>query len=111
VVSSAAALQSASSTFSDTVAAEGVKLADSAAHVTGSAVDVASLSEALGAAVGSFNEANEKLIANLQRIESAMEKSTLRGDEQLAYYVAQAREIIDLTMASHKAIFAAEGAR
>jgi hypothetical protein len=111
VVSSAAALQSAAGTFSDTVAAEGIKLADSAAHVTGSAVDVASLSEALGVAVGSFNEANEKLIANLQRIEGAMEKATLRGDEQLAYYVAQAREIIDLTMASHKAIIAAEGPR
>jgi hypothetical protein len=40
-----------------------------------------------------------------------MEKATLRGDEQLAYYVAQAREIIDLTMASHKAIIAAEGPR
>jgi hypothetical protein len=28
-----------------------------------------------------------------------------RSDEQLAYYVAQAREVIDLSIASHKEIF------
>ncbi len=105
VVSSAAALHSAGSTFSDNVTAEGAKLADIAAHVTASAVDVASLSEAFGFAVQSFNDANDKLIASLQRIEGAMDKSMLRSDEQLAYYVAQARDIIDLSMASHKDIF------
>lgn len=111
VVSSAAALHTAGSRFSDNVATEGARLAEIAAHVTGSAVEVASLGEAFGFAVQSFNDANEKLIVNLQRIEGAMEKSTVRSDEQLAYYVAQAREIIDLTMASHKEIIAAEGTR
>ena len=66
---------------------------------------MASLSDAFGFAVNSFNEANEKLITNLQRIESAMDKSMSRSDEQLAYYVAQAREIIDLSMTSQKEIF------
>lgn len=104
VASSAVALNAAGSAFTDNVATEAAKLADIAAHVTSSAVDVASLSEAFGFAVNSFNEANEKLIANLQRIEGAMDKSTLRSDEQLAYYVAQAREIIDLSMMSQKEI-------
>jgi Holliday junction resolvasome RuvABC endonuclease subunit len=67
-------------------------------------VDVASLSDAFGFAVRSFNEANEKLIANLQRIESAMDKSMARSDDQLAYYVAQAREVIDLSLMSQKEI-------
>jgi hypothetical protein len=31
-----------------------------------------------------------------------MDKSTARSDEQLAYYVAQAREIIDLSIMSQK---------
>src|SRR5690606_38848133 len=95
---------SAAGAFADKVAAEAERLADSAAHVTGSAVDMASLAESFGAAVQSFNDANEKLIANLQRIESAMDKSMSRSDEQLAYYVAQAREIIDLSMLSQKEI-------
>lgn len=105
VTSSAVALNAAGSAFSDNVATEAAKLSDIAAHVTSSAVDVSSLSEAFGFAVQSFNEANEKLIANLQRIEGAMDKSMLRSDEQLAYYVAQAREIIDLSMMSQKEIF------
>ncbi len=104
VASSAAALDAAGTSFSENVTAEAAKLSDIAAHVTSSAADVASLSDAFGFAVQSFNEANEKLIANLQRIEGAMDKSMSRSDEQLAYYVAQAREIIDLSMASQKEV-------
>ena len=105
VASSAVALNATASAFSDNVSAEAIKLSDIAAHVTSSVVDVSSFSEAFGFAVHSFNEANEKLIANLQRIEGALDKSMLRSDEQLAYYVAQAREIIDLSMMSQKEIF------
>ena len=89
------------------MASEAAKLTDIAANVITSAVDVSSLSEAFGFAVQSFSDANEKLIANLQRIEDAMDKSMSRSDEQLAYYVAQAREIIDLSMNSQKDIFEA----
>lgn len=104
VATSAEALKATSSAFSDNVATEAAKLSDIAAYVTSSAVEVSSLSEAFGFAVHAFNEANEKLIANLQRIEDAMEKSMSRSDEQLAYYVAQAREIIDLSMTSQKEV-------
>lgn len=105
VASSTATLTAAAGAFSENVAAETAKLADISAHVTSSAVDVSSLSEAFGFAVSSFNDANEKLIASLQRIEGAIDKSMARSDEQLAYYVAQAREIIDLSMTSQKDIF------
>ena len=105
VASSAVALQQAGSQSSENMGAEATKLSDIAAHVTSSAVDVSSLSEAFGFAVRSFNDANEKLIANLQRIEGAMDKSLARSDEQLAYYVAQAREIIDLSIMSQKGVF------
>jgi hypothetical protein len=105
VASSAVALQRAGNDFSTRVCAEAAKLTDLGAHVTASAVEVASVSETFRFAVGSFNEANEKLIANLQRIESAMDKSMARSDDQLAYYVAQAREIIDLSLLSQKEIF------
>lgn len=105
VASSAMALNQAGSAFSEKVGAEAAKLSDIAAHVTSSAVEVSSLSEAFGFAVHSFSEANEKLIANLQRIEGAMDKSMVRSDDQLAYYVAQAREIIDLSIMSQKEIF------
>ncbi len=105
VASSAVALQQAGSDFSDKLGAEASKLADVAAHVSSSAVEVSSLSDAFGLAVRGFAEANDKLIDNLQRIEGAMDKSMLRSDEQLAYYVAQAREIIDLSISAQKQVF------
>ena len=105
VVSSAVALKDASSQFSAKVGVEADKLSDIVATVTSSAVEVSTLSETFSFAVGSFGEANEKLISSLQRIEGAMDKSMARSDEQLAYYVAQAREIIDLSVMSQKEIF------
>ncbi len=104
VASSAQALNQASVQFSATVDAEASKLSDIAASVTSSAVEVSALGETLGFAVNGFGDANEKLIASLQRIEGAMDKSATRSDEQLAYYVAQAREIIDLSITSQKEI-------
>jgi hypothetical protein len=105
VASSALALDGASSQFSLRVDAEADKLADIAANVTSSAVEVSALGETFSFAVRSFSDANEKLISHLQRIEGAMDKSMTRSDEQLAYYVSQAREVIDLSVMSQKEIF------
>ena len=104
VASSATLLGNAGSQFAELVAAQSARLSDIAAHVTSSAVEISSLGEAFGFAVQSFSEANEKLIANLQRIEVSMDRSTARSDEQLAYYVAQAREIIDLSIMSQQKV-------
>ncbi|MES1163288.1 MAG: hypothetical protein ABUL50_09530, partial [Rhizobacter sp.] len=57
-----------------------------------------------GVAVQLFGDASERLTAQLSRIESALGHSLSRSDEQLAYYVAQAREIIDLTLGSQRQI-------
>ncbi|MDM0015641.1 DUF802 domain-containing protein [Variovorax sp. J22P168] len=88
--------------FTAKVEAETDRLAAVSAQVTGSAVEVASLGEAFGLAVQIFSESNEKLGAQLQRIEGALGKSIARSDEQLAYYVAQAREVVDLSVMSQK---------
>ena len=105
VATSAVALDRTGSQFVEQVGSETAKLETIAAHVTSSAVEVSSLAEAFGFAVQSFNDANDMLIANLQRVEAAMDRSMSRSDEQLAYYVAQAREIIDLSMTSQKEVF------
>lgn len=78
------------------------RLEDAAAQVAGGAAEVASLGEAFGGGVERFGEANERLLAQLQRVEAALDKSGERSDTQLAYYVAQARELIDLSLLSQK---------
>lgn len=90
--------------FTEHVQAETGKLTGVAAQVTGSAVEVASLGEAFGAAVQLFSQSSEQMGAQLQRVEAALGKSMARSDEQLAYYVAQAREIIDLSLSAQKQV-------
>lgn len=104
VATSADLLDRVSTRFTDKVEHETDKLGAIAAQVTGSAVEVASLGEAFGAAVHLFGASNDKLVVHLTRIEAALDKSLTRSDEQLAYYVAQAREVIDLSMMSQKQI-------
>jgi len=104
VSTSADLLDRVGARFNDTVDAETRKLDSVAAQVTAGAVEVASLGDAFGMAVQVFGESNDKLLTHLQRIEAALEKSLARSDEQLEYYVAQAREVIDLSMMSQKQI-------
>ncbi|MFY3704301.1 DUF802 domain-containing protein, partial [Achromobacter dolens] len=90
--------------FTEQVESETARLDDVAAQVTSGAAEVASLGEAFGVAVRLFGESNDRLVAHLERIEAALDKSIARGDEQLAYYVAQAREVVDLSTMSQKQI-------
>jgi len=90
--------------FTDKVQAETDRIGQAAAQVAGSAVEVASLGDAFGAAVQSFGQSNAALMEHLQRIEAVLDKSMARSDEQLAYYVAQAKEVIDLSIMSQKQI-------
>ena len=104
VTSAAAVLERVGERFTEQAQAEAGKLVDVAAQVTGSAAEVASLGEAFGTAVQVFSESNDKLGAHLERIDGALNAQMARSDEQLAYYVAQAREVIDLSILSQKQI-------
>jgi hypothetical protein len=104
VTSAGAVLDQVGRQFADTVGAQAVRAEDVAAQVNGSAIELASLGEAFGHGVQLFATTNEKLIESLQRIEGAVTQSIARSDEQLAYYVAQAREVIDLSISSQQGI-------
>ncbi|MNT84501.1 hypothetical protein D3C72_2245190 [compost metagenome] len=51
-----------------------------------------------------FGSASAGLGERMEQIGSALDASLARSDEQLAYYVAQAREVVDLSMLSQKQI-------
>ncbi|RBP50731.1 hypothetical protein [Arenicella xantha] len=90
--------------FGERMQGESTKLAAVAEHFASSSAEIASLGDAFNAAVTLFSESNSQLIENLTRIETSLEQSTSRSDEQLKYYVAQAREIIDHNVLSHQKI-------
>jgi hypothetical protein len=104
VTTSADLLERVSTRFTDHIEAETGKLETVAAQVTGSAIEVASLGEAFAAAVQLFGQSNDGLMERLEVIGNALDKSLERSDEQLAYYVAQAREVVDLSVMSQKQI-------
>ena len=102
--SAQAVMAQASGQFADTVKAQAGKAEGIAAHVASSAIELASLGESFSHGIGLFSASNEKLMNSLQRIEGAISQSMARSDEQLAYYVAQAREVIDLSITSQQGI-------
>jgi hypothetical protein len=104
VSSASSVLDQVGRQFAETVGAQAHRSEDVAAQVSGSAIELAALGEAFGHGVRLFAATNEKLIDSLQRIEAAVGQSMQRSDEQLAYYVAQAREVIDLSISSQQGI-------
>ena len=104
VSTSADLLDRVGTRFAAQIETETGKLDSAAAQLTGSAIEVASLGEAFGAGVAQFGQSNDALMERLQQIASALDASLVRSDEQLAYYVAQAREVVDLSVLSQKQI-------
>ena len=104
VASAGASLQRSGAQFSDTLATQLARAQEVATQVGGSAVELSSLGEAFGHGIQVFSASNERLTETLQRVEGAIGQSMARSDEQLAYYVAQAREVIDLSIASQQGI-------
>ncbi|RYF74912.1 MAG: DUF802 domain-containing protein, partial [Comamonadaceae bacterium] len=104
VSTSATLMERVGARFGEQVDAQAERLNDAAAQLGASTVEVSSLGEAFGSALQHFGQSSEKLVAQLERIEGALDQSLARSDEQLAYYVAQAREVIDLSVMSQKQI-------
>ncbi len=104
VTSAAAVLEKAGNQLSESLGAQAGKVAEVAEHVTSSAIELSSLSESFSHGVALFSDSNDKLVNSLQTIEGSIKQSLTRSDEQLAYYVAQAREVIDLSITSQQGI-------
>ena len=104
LASSSTLLQQVGQQFSQEVQAATAALAAAGGQLQAGAIDVASLGETFGFAVQQFGHSSQALADSLQRIQAALGESATRSDEQLAYYVAQARELIDLSIGSQKLI-------
>jgi hypothetical protein len=98
-------LQQIGEQFSRHVATEVSKGSEIADHFAVSAAEISSLGEAFSVAINLYNDSNSRLIESLRHIESSLDKSSTRSDEQLGYYVAQAREVIDYSVLTQKEIF------
>ena len=97
-------LEQAGARFGEQVDASSSAIEAAAARVEAGTAGSVALGEALAGAVQQFGEGNAQLSERLQHIAAALEAAGTRSDEQLAYYVAQARELVDLSVLSQKQI-------
>jgi hypothetical protein len=100
----AAVMEQAAARFSDALDAQAQRAASASAQSGSTAVELASMAEAFAQGVQLFQATGERLVAGLERIDGSLERATARSDEQMAYYVAQAREVIDLSIASQQGL-------
>lgn len=104
LASSAAVLQQVGERFFGQAEAAAGALGEAGGQLQGSAIELSSLGESFGVAVRQFVDTSQGLGESLRRIDEALRKSAARSDDQLAYYVAQARELIELSVASQKQV-------
>ncbi|MGZ5848670.1 MAG: hypothetical protein ACXWJJ_14475, partial [Ramlibacter sp.] len=104
VQSTSTVLEQAGSQFTTVLQANAASTADSAAQVAAGATGLQTLADSVGQGVGQFQASNEKVLATLAQLEATLQKAIERSDDQLAYYVTQAREVIDLSIAAHDGV-------
>lgn len=90
--------------FANTVGAQAGRAEAMAEQAASSAAQLAALGEAFQQGTQQLATSHEQLVHSLQSVEGAIGQSLARSDEQLAYYVAQAREVIDLSISAQQGI-------
>lgn len=90
--------------FSDTLVTQTQQNDHTAAQLAASAEQLHSLGETFATGVAHFSASNQQLTEHLERTTAALQNSTARSDEQLAYYIAQAREVVDLSITAQQSI-------
>ena len=104
VQQSATRLEATAERFTAQAEATGHTLAEAATSLAVSAAELGSLGEGFGTAVQQFQAANAQLVQHLGALEERLAGAMTRSDEQLGYYVAQAREVIDLCLGAQKQV-------
>ena len=104
VASATTVLNQTGAQFAQTLGAQAGRADEQTAQLATSTAELAALGQAFQQGVELFSSTNEKLVDGLQRVEGAIGQHMARSDEQLAYYVAQAREVIDLSISAQQGI-------
>ena len=90
----------------DSIEQRAGQLAELGDQLAGSALELSGVGDTFAAAVQQFGDSNGELLAALASVEQTLKESGERSDEQMSYYVAQAREIIDHNLLTHQDILA-----
>lgn len=104
VSASAGMLQQVADGFAGDIDKRSSQLGDMVELFSASAAELAALGDSFTSAVAQFGDSNQQMMTQLGEIGSALQQAGERSDEQLGYYVAQAREIIDHNLLAQQEI-------
>jgi hypothetical protein len=104
LASATSAMEEAGSRLAASLDAQSARAGVAATHMVAGAVELSAVADAFVQGVQQFQAGSDKLVEGLDRMEASLRRATTRSDEQLAYYVAQAREVIDLSIASQQGL-------
>lgn len=99
-----ALMERAGERFAGQIESKAATLDALAQQIADGSQQVTALAQGLDGAVQAFAQTSTTLTTHLQQLAGALDASLLRSDEQLAYYVAQAREVVDLSLLSQKQV-------
>ncbi|MDR6094404.1 hypothetical protein [Stenotrophomonas sp. SORGH_AS_0321] len=104
IENAAGLMQRTGERFAEQVDAQAGTLQQLVGSVADAATGSRELAAGLEGAVTAFTATSSGLSTHLEHLSGALDASLARSDEQLAYYVAQAREVVDLSLLSQKQI-------
>ena len=104
IENAAGLMQRTGERFAEQVDAQAGTLQALVGSVADAATGSRELASGLEGAVNAFTATSSSLSTHLEQLSGALDASLARSDEQLAYYVAQAREVVDLSLLSQKQI-------
>lgn len=104
VASATTVLNETGARFAQTLQAQAGRADEQQLQMAAGASALSGLGAAFGQGVQQFNQTSEQLVDSLQQLQAAISQSMVRSDEQLAYYVAQAREVVDLSISAQQGI-------
>lgn len=100
-------LANATDQFQALLTEQSQRLSGLSDEMTGSSQEVGALSDAFKTALEQFSGAHSQICQSLADVQKALDQAGQRHDEQLAYYVAQAREVLDLSVSAQQDVLGA----
>ncbi len=102
-----AQLSQVSQVWGEQVQAQGQQWRDLSAQIQAASLDVAQLGASFAQSVETWRQTQERTMTQLGDLQQSLAEASSRSDDQLAYYIAQAREVVELSLSAQQPLLEA----
>ena len=102
-----AQLSQVSQVWGEQVQTQGQQWRDLSAQIQAASLDVAQLGASFAQSVETWRQTQERTMTQLGDLQQSLAEASSRSDDQLAYYIAQAREVVELSLSAQQPLLEA----